>query len=283
MLVRKMATKSGSCGGEKCIFERMLSQSARIQKEREPFLQVLRLVPELSDDDQNKYAKLFVSEKIRGINQLAKMDSADLKAMGIPMGDAVEILDAVMRMSNSRLLDESSSFSSSTQDLDEFVMPEIPEGLVYYGFASHNWGTPENGFYNHVRTTKLIDKLKSSDVPIWFDHDRLSGTIESEITKGIDSAATFLVFVTKDYIEKVMSGSDSDKTEWCHYEFAYAGLQKPNKMIAIVMEPDLIDTKKWKGAVGARLGSKIFVDFSSDDKLESACFDLCRIMSGMIA
>jgi hypothetical protein len=198
------------------------------------------------------------------------------------MGDAVEILDSLMRMSNSRLIDESSSFSSSAQDLDEVVMPELPEGTTYYGFASHNWGSAETGFYNHMRTTKLIDKLKASEVSIWFDHDRLSGTIESQITKGIDSAATFLVFVTKDYVEKIMSGSESDKTDWCHYEFIYAGLQKPNKMIAIVMEPDMIDTKRWKGAVGARLGTKIFVDYSSEEKLESACFDLCRLMSGMI-
>jgi hypothetical protein len=260
-----------------------MSKAAAQKVEREQFMQLLSRVPGLCEDDQKKYAKLFVSEKVRGVGQLARMDPASLKAMGIPIGDAVEIIDAVMKLSNSRLIDESSStFSGSTQDLDEIMLPDLDEGMLYYGFASHNWGSADTGFANHIRTTKLIDKLKSSGVPLWFDHDRLSGTLESQITQGIDHSATFLVFITKDYIEKVMTGSDSEKTDWCHYEFAYAGLQKPNKMIGIVMEPDLIDTKKWKGAVGARLGSKMFVDFSSDDRLESACFDLCRLMTQML-
>jgi len=203
--------------------------------------------------------------------------------MGIPVGDAVEIHDAVMRHANSKLLEmSSSSISLSSHDLDEVDMPELPEGLTYYGFASHNWGSPENGFANHLRISRLVDKLKVTGVPIWFDHDRLTGTIEAQVTKGIDTSATFLAFITKDYVEKVMSGSDSDTTDWCHFEFAYAGLRKPNKLIAIVTDSEMLDTKKWKGAVGARLGTKIFVDFTSDEKLESACIDLCRIMAGMV-
>jgi len=282
MLAKKTSAVTSIASAEPCAIEKILHRSTSGKLNREQFMNVLKLVPGLSYDDQHKYAKLFVKEKIRDVKQLSKLDVSALKTMGVPMGDAVEIYDAVMRASNSKLL-EQSSHSSISLDADEVLMPDLPAGNTYFGFASHNWGSPENGFANHVRIAHLVDKLRASEVPLWFDHERLSGTIDHEVTKGIDSSTTFLAFITKDYVEKVMSGSDSDKTDWCHFEFAYAGLQKPNKMIAIVMDSDMLDTKKWKGAVGARLGSKIFVDFTSDDKLESACLDLCRIMAGMVS
>lgn len=268
-----------------CAIERIICKTKSGRMVREPFLQLLETVSGLSSDDRKKYAKLFVREKIRDVGQLSKLDVSGLKAMGIPMGDAVEILDAVMRFSNSRLLEESvSSMSLSSDDVtaEHVVIPELPEGLEFYAFASHNWGSPETGFANHNRVNRFVEKLRASGVSIWFDHDRLAGDIEKQVTSGIDHSATFVAFITKDYVEKVLSGSDADKTDWCHYEFGYAGLQKPNKMIAVVLDSDMLDTKKWKGAVGARLGTKIFVDFTNDDKIENACLDLCRVVTGML-
>jgi len=269
--------KKPSGGDEPCFITRLLTPS----EEQKQFLGLLANVTGLSKFDQRKYARIFMMEKVRGVDQLAKMDASALKAIGIPMGDAIEIVDTLRTMSTSKLIQEHSSSSLSIEDAEDAIsnIPELPAGAEYYAFASHNWGSAESNFLNHARTTKLIEKFKEHNIPIWFDHDKLSGTIESQITKGIDKAATFLVFVTKDYVEKVMSGGESEKTDWCHYEFVYAGQQKPHKMIPIVMEPEMLDNVKWKGPVGARLGGKIFDDFSSDDKLESCVVDICSLIS----
>jgi hypothetical protein len=40
-------------------------------------------------------------------------------------------------------------------------------------------------------------------------------------------------------------------------------------MVGVVMEHAMLDVTQWKGLVAARLGGKIFMDFSSDDKLAS--------------
>ena len=279
--------------GSKClIVKRIRGCAPEVSPERDQFLQILRMVPGLAQGDQIKYATLFVHEKIRGLDQLAKFDVPALKAIGIPLGDAMEIVEAMGKYSTSRLIQErtaSSTFSLSssslTSDTEETltVVPALPADFTYYAFASHNWGSPESGFLNHTRTTKLVDRMKSLDIPFWFDHDRMSGgNIDRQITEGIDQSAVFIAFITRDYVEKVLSGSDSDKTEWCHFEFTYGGLQRPNKMVAVVMEPEMLDTRKWKGVVGARLGAKLFVDFSSDDKLESSVVELCRALSNLI-
>lgn len=282
MIVKKTHKASG--GECKVIEKFFLGCDSSAKKAREPFLQVLRTVPGLSADDQNRYARIFVNEKIRGVSQLSQMDAAALKAIDIPMGDAVEIVSALMRLSNQKLISEnsSSSLSISTSDLAEIELPELPEETKYYGFVSHNWGTGASGFANHARTNMIVEKLREAGVPLWFDHDRLTGDIESQITSGVDASHTFISFVTRDYVDKVIAGSSSDRTDWCHYEFTYAGLQKPNKMIAVVMEPDMLTPSKWKGAVGARLGGKIFVDFSSDDKIDTACADLVRTIVSMM-
>eukprot|EP00966_Prymnesium_polylepis_P055446 1282248-Prymnesium_polylepis.1 len=48
-------------------------------------------------------------------------------------------------------------------------------------------------------------------------------------------------------------------------EFDYSLLRKGvKKMMAVVMEPTMRDTKTWTGVVGAKLGTSLYVDLSDN-------------------
>eukprot|EP00966_Prymnesium_polylepis_P280331 6477347-Prymnesium_polylepis.1 len=50
------------------------------------------------------------------------------------------------------------------------------------------------------------------------------------------------------------------------FEFGYALLRKGvQRMVAVVMEPEMRDTKQWVGVVGGKLGLSLYVDLSADE------------------
>lgn len=52
----------------------------------------------------------------------------------------------------------------------------------------------------------------------------------------------------------------------CRTEFNYALLRKGVRaMLAIIMEPEMRDSTKWSGVVGAKLGQNLYVDLSADE------------------
>jgi hypothetical protein len=65
---------------------------------------------------------------------------------------------------------------------------------------------------------------------------------------GIDSTSCSIVFITKNYVEKVGGENANDN---CQLEFNYALRQKSAKyMIPVVMETRMKDPNTWRGAVG---------------------------------
>ena len=99
--------------------------------------------------------------------------------------------------------------------------------------------------------------------------------------KGIDESTHVVVCLTRQYMAKV--GSD-DARDNCRKEFQYAETVKGGGgMIAVVMEPELLRTQRWNGPVAMVLANKIYVDFSSDDKLEEAVLAIRRAQRGSVA
>lgn len=75
-----------------------------------------------------------------------------------------------------------------------------------------------------------------------------------------------LVCVTQRYVDKVGSDNEADN---CRKEFQYAQHSKTGaKMLAVVMEPGMKDTRIWSGPVALILGCKLYGDLSDDDAFE---------------
>jgi len=113
---------------------------------------------------------------------------------------------------------------------------------------------------NHGRVGIVNKLLKAQGFQTWFDEDKMVGHIDDKMSEGIDGSDIILVFITKVYMEKLnIKGHDN-----CKGEFTYANT-KGKKMIPIVMEPCMRDTKIWVGPLGIRLAGDLYVDMSETD------------------
>ena len=120
-------------------------------------------------------------------------------------------------------------------------------------FLTHNWA---NG--NHERVAAVNRALKALGIVTWFDDERMEGQIRKKMAEGIENTQCAVVFITALYRDKVNGDEARDN---CQYEFQYAVEQLgPQKMIPVVMEAALRDPKKWRGQLGAALGTTLYVD-----------------------
>ncbi len=94
------------------------------------------------------------------------------------------------------------------------------------------------------------------------------GNIVAQMGAGIDDSAACIVFITRNYVQKVDSPDMGDN---CKKEFLYADRRKTSKlMIPVVMETrdseasDFRVSSKWQGPVGMSLGGQLYVDMSGD-------------------
>eukprot|EP00966_Prymnesium_polylepis_P054250 1254396-Prymnesium_polylepis.2 len=98
----------------------------------------------------------------------------------------------------------------------------------------------------------------------------MQGDVNSKMTQGIDDSAVIVVFITNQYIRKVAGDGAAGADDNCKMEFDYALLRKGvRKIVAVVMEPDLRDTKTWTGVVGAKLGTSLYCDCSDNEATAS--------------
>ena len=90
----------------------------------------------------------------------------------------------------------------------------------------------------------------------------MAGNIDEKIAQGIEQNQGVIVFITRNYHNKVNSTNDKDN---CKKEFMYASRVKgKSRMIPIVMGESMRSTSKWSGLVGYHLGGEMFVDMSGD-------------------
>lgn len=138
-------------------------------------------------------------------------------------------------------------------------------------FLSHDWKTAGN----HERIRNLNDTLRGRRVVTWFDEDDMpvGSNITECMSRGIDGSEYFVAFLTRNYIDKVAGPVAKDN---CKKEFQYAELTKgAEKMIAVVMEPELLDPSTWNGPVGMNLAGKLYIDFTCDSRVETVASLLC--------
>jgi hypothetical protein len=147
-----------------------------------------------------------------------------------------------------------------------------PSSAQFDCFLSHDWSADELGRNNHLRARNLKLQLESRGLRVWFDESQMSSNILDSMTNGIDNSRVFLVFVTQAYLNKVNGSETRDN---CKLEFNYAYQRKsPSKMLPIVMESRMLNTRSWQGIVGAALGSTLYDDFSDDSKISTVCDSL---------
>jgi endonuclease YncB( thermonuclease family) len=130
-------------------------------------------------------------------------------------------------------------------------------------FLTHNWGEKN---INHEKVKLVNYALKYRGLNTWFDENQLSGNIRFKMAEGIDNTKCAIVFITKEYRDKV---NGIDMKDNCKYEFSYAVNQLgPQNMIPVIMDHDLKDQKKWKGELGAALGCMMYIDLTCETELE---------------
>ena len=160
---------------------------------------------------------------------------------------------------------DSAFISPSPKQKDNFILPGIRPSSSNSStiqtdcFLSHNWGENKT---NHQIVANINIALKKRGVSTWLDETKIDGgNIRFKMAEGIDNTKCILVFITREYREKV---NGMDMKDNCKYEFTYAVNQLgAQNMIPIIMEPEMKDARKWKGELGAALGSMLYIDFSS--------------------
>jgi len=141
-------------------------------------------------------------------------------------------------------------------------------------FLTHDWGTDELGRDNHERVGRVAYALQDAGLAVWYDEDKLAGDVNAQMATGIEESATIAVFVTQRYVTKVTGRGPSGSNDNCKYEFDYALLRKGvDRLIPVVMEPRCRSTSEWKGAVGGKLGPKLYIDLSDDGPAFEAGID----------
>ena len=111
-----------------------------------------------------------------------------------------------------------------------------------------------------------------------------SGNIKKQMVAGIDNAQCVVVFITKRYTEKVAGDNAEDN---CQLEFNYAALRKTaTRMVSVVMEERMRNTRTWGGEVAMVLGGRLYVDLCGDlsdhDYLNKKADELYEAIMGVI-
>jgi hypothetical protein len=129
-------------------------------------------------------------------------------------------------------------------------------------FLSHDWGAlldgTEKKHQNHERVKLVNQILRDLQIVTWFDEEQLNGNIRDMIPHGLENSQCMIVFITRNYHEKVNSMNPKDN---CYYELNFGVHVLTNKrMIPVVMEEEMKDQKNWRGRLAAELGQNLYID-----------------------
>jgi len=247
----------------------LITKEALIQKIEHQVVQLR----DISTDRHGKiYAKVFLAEEnvnewlvknnygVRSKNGKKRRMSESDSILSLPSLESVKPF-----YSCKDIIPEHTN--TNTLSIDNFILPSIqrqntPDVSISSSvktdcFLSHNWGEQNK---NHAFVKKVNLELQKRGWKTWFDENQMDGNIRFRMAEGIDNTKCVVVFITKEYRDKV---NGMDMTDNCKYEFSYAMNQLGSQnMIPVVLETEMRDTKKWKGELGAALGSMMYVDLS---------------------
>jgi hypothetical protein len=158
----------------------------------------------------------------------------------------------------------------------------------YDVFLSHHWGDDQEGRNNHDRVRAIANGLRARGIKVWLDENIMDHDLTNQMSDGIDSSRLVAVFITKTYIRKVQGLGPLGLDDNCKGEFEYA-LRRHGvaKILPVVMEAGCLDTNKWTGGVGFRLGSKLYTDLSkglmpSDDQLDAFATSIQKCLGSIV-
>ena len=118
----------------------------------------------------------------------------------------------------------------------------------FHGFATHSWVRDEEGRNTHMRVVYVCEQLKKNhNVLLWIDEERMTGHIQEAMCEGIDQSATFVLFLTKAYVEKV--AQKENPLDNCKCEFNYGMRKRRPKTILVMMEKAVKNKENLTGPV----------------------------------
>eukprot|EP00924_Labyrinthula_sp_SR-Ha-C_P006156 snap_masked-scaffold_54-processed-gene-1.60-mRNA-1 protein AED:1.00 eAED:1.00 QI:0/-1/0/0/-1/1/1/0/809 len=151
------------------------------------------------------------------------------------------------------------------KDMNSMSTPIDPsEGEQFDGFLSHAWGPAKNGgFPDHARVKKLHQDLKEKGIKTWFDDINMKNNILLDMSSGIMRSKFVLIFLTKSYLDRVISWTN------VQFEFNIISSLKPEKVILIKFEANILDSEEWKFSpvLGKYKSSEMF-DLTLEDNWE---------------
>ena len=141
---------------------------------------------------------------------------------------------------------------------------------------SHDWRSDEFARDNHERVNRVNDALQIRGIRTYFEKEKLSPSETQEIVPAvIANSKCLVVFITKKYLSKV--NLEPDKYDNCKFVFDTAlNYYGTSRIIAVIMESRMRDTRKWKGRAGSILSGLPCVDMVEDDDVtfEEQCDEL---------
>lgn len=226
------------------------------------FGKIVELRNVTSDKHGKLYANVFMEDNIH-VNEWLLMNNYATKSKNGKKRRMTESdkYSTKINILPNLISNHNSTNSYKTNDFTlPFLRPTTASSSIIQSdcFLSHNWGEKH---INHQHVQKINVALQKRGLNTWFDENKLDGNIRYKMAEGIDNTKCVVVFVTKEYRDKV---NGLDMKDNCKYEFAYAMNQLGSQnMVSVVMEAEMRETNKWKGELGAALGSMLFVDLSS--------------------
>eukprot|EP00301_Raphidiophrys_heterophryoidea_P007605 c12921_g3_i1.p1 GENE.c12921_g3_i1~~c12921_g3_i1.p1 ORF type:complete len:423 (-),score=68.20 c12921_g3_i1:342-1610(-) len=131
----------------------------------------------------------------------------------------------------------------------------------FHGFATHAWAEDSQKRDTHQRVLHVCTKLKEMGIHLWVDAERMEGNILDEMCHGIDQSATFVVFTTQAYVDKV---SQTERPrENCKLEFQYGWQTRYDvgRVIVVMMEKNV----KFRHLMLMCIGRELYIDMTEGD------------------
>ncbi|GBG23829.1 RasGEF domain-containing serine/threonine-protein kinase X [Hondaea fermentalgiana] len=152
----------------------------------------------------------------------------------------------------------------------------------YHVFLSHSWG---EGRETHEKVKAVARELETRGIRYWLDEIEVGQEVLDSMANGIDRSKAVVVFVTREYMNKVNRGrSELDN---CRDEFCYAFRRlKPANMIPCILDQEMSDMSTWEGRFGISWsGNPLYVSMwkggepDEIDALEAAINDVLRLQN----
>jgi hypothetical protein len=178
-----------------------------------------------------------------------------------------------------QLLDVNSIWVPSS--LNALTLVPLADLIATHAFLTHNWGNQSDNYENHRRVAKIYRELKDKyNMKMWFDEDYLTDNIRSEITKGVASSLSMLVFITREYDAKI-SGQSTGNGIYCKLEFeqGFERFYYDGRFIPIIMEEEMLNVTNWSNDLKGVFSGKLYFDFTklnimTDEEFSIKCSEL---------